>query len=114
MVGLELLGLDGRRVVDAALIDTGADSSAFPIHWMKRLGIRKMDCTKRTFTTAGGTGCQWQYPNRLVGVVLEKTIELEAVFVDSPVALLGRNDFMTHFELTFDHATKRVLARPYN
>jgi predicted aspartyl protease len=113
MVGIELLGLAGRRIVDAALIDTGADASAFPIHWMRRLGIRKMDCKQHLFITAGGEAKQWQYPKTLTGVVLGKTIELEGVFVDTPVALLGRNDFMTHFELTFDHHGSRVLARPY-
>lgn len=114
MVDLELFAPNGATLRDAALIDTGADASAFPIHWLNRLEIRKKDCRRRTVATACGPGVQWRYPERMRAKILGHDVELEAVFVDAPVALLGRADFMEYFEITFDQRARRLRARPYD
>lgn len=56
MVGLEVIGPTGLRVTDAALVDTGADVSACPVSWMRRLKIFKKDCRRETIETAAGLG----------------------------------------------------------
>jgi predicted aspartyl protease len=113
MVDLEVIAPTGHRLVDAALVDTGADCSAFPLHWMRRLGIRKKDCLVRTFETAGGPAKQWRFRDGLQAVILGRRIGLEACFVDTPVALLGREDFLAHFRVSFDQRQCRFTIRPY-
>jgi hypothetical protein len=113
IVALQVTGPNGKTIIDSALLDTGADTSAFPLHWMRRLGIRKKDCSAQEFLTAGGCARQWSYEPGLEAVVLERCFRLYAVFVDTPVALLGRDDFMSEFELWFDHRGSRFSLRPY-
>ena len=56
IIPLRLCGPNGAVLTDSGLIDTGADSSAFPLWIMKRFGIRKKDCRKEKFDTSGGKG----------------------------------------------------------
>jgi hypothetical protein len=107
MLPLEIIGLDGRRHSDSALIDTGADSSAFPLFWMKLLGIRKKDCRKQDFTSAGGTADQWNFRDGLTAIILGQQVQLVANFVDTPIALLGREDFLVRFRVRFDQSRQR-------
>jgi hypothetical protein len=113
MVDLELIAPNGVTLHDAALIDTGADASAFPLYWLNRLQLRKKDCRRRAFSTAGGSAYQWRYPERMRATIMGHEVELDAVFVNTPVALLGRADFMEYFEVTFDQRGGRLHARPY-
>ena len=113
IVDIELRGPGGRVVRDAALIDSGADASAFPVHWMRRLGIRKGDCRRSRFETAGGQGIQWTYNKDIVATIVGHELPLKAVFVDAPVALLGRQDFFAHFAVAFDQRNERLTLRRY-
>jgi hypothetical protein len=113
IVALQVTGPNGKTISDSALLDTGADTSAFPLHWMRRLGIWKKDCTAQEFLTASGCADQWSYEPGLEAVVLDRRLRLRGVFVDTPVALLGREDFMSEFEVSFDHRHSRFSLRPY-
>jgi hypothetical protein len=113
MIPVRVVGPNGKLVTDFALLDTGADTSGFPIHWMRRLGIRKKDCIRQTCQTACGMGVQWTYEPGLETVVIGRKIRLRAVFTDAPVALLGREDFMSEFEIWFYHLNSRLALRPY-
>jgi hypothetical protein len=114
MLDVEIIGLDGRRWRDGALVDSGADRSAFPLHWLRRLGIRRtVDCRKRTFDGAGGSGTQWLYEDGIQTLIEGRRIRLAGCFVDSPVILLGREDFLCHFEVRFDQRNSRYFLRAY-
>ncbi len=114
MVDIQLRGPSGRIVFDGALIDSGADASAFPVHWMERLGIRKRDCRRSTFESAGGQGVQWTYRGDVLPAnILGHELDLKAVFADTPVALLGRQDFFEHFAVRFDQRNERVTLTRY-
>lgn len=95
------------------MIDSGADASAFPVHWMRRLGIRKSHCRRSTFETACGQGVQWTYKHDLVAMIVGQELPLKAVFVDAPVALLGRQDFFAHFAVRFDQRNERFTLSRY-
>ncbi len=112
-MGLELIGPTGLRVTDAALVDTGADVSAFPVSWMRRLKIFKKDCRRETIETAAGLGTQWRYEDGVDAIILGRRITLQATFADTPVALLGREDFLMHFRVSFDQRACRFTIRPY-
>lgn len=89
-------------LADAALIDSGASASAFPIHWMAKLGIQEEECEPQRLVTAGGRATQQHYPPGVVAEILGRTVRLEANFLKAPVALLGRSDFFKRFRVTFD------------
>lgn len=112
MIDITLRGPRGDVVQDGALIDSGADASAFPEHWMKRLGIRKSDCRRSSFESAGGQHVQWHYRgDELPAMILGHELRLKAVFVDTPVALLGRQDFFDYFAVRFDQRNERVTLQ---
>jgi hypothetical protein len=113
MVELELIGAGGQRVSDAALIDTGADKSAFPRSWMKRLGVDRKACDSHPFDSAMGTGSQLRYPDGLRAIAFGREIQLQANFVNTPVALLGREDFLNEFEVRFDQRNSRFMVWSY-
>jgi hypothetical protein len=46
--------------------------------------------------------------------VLERRIELSATFSNTPVVLLGREDFFVHFEVGLDQRGKRFWLEPYS
>jgi hypothetical protein len=45
--------------------------------------------------------------------VQEREIELSATFSNTPVVLLGREDFLQHFEVTVDQRGRRFTLRSY-
>jgi hypothetical protein len=114
MIDVEVVSLDGRRWRDGALIDSGADRSAFPLHWLRRLGIRKtVDCHQRKFEGAGGPATQWHYEDGIDAVIAGRRMRLAGCFVNAPVILLGREDFLCHFEVRLDQRNSRYFLRAY-
>src|SRR3954469_18558293 len=101
MVPMRLKGPNGATITEAGLVDSGADTSAFPLWMMRPFGIRKRDCKKESFDAAGGTAKQWIYPEPLEALIMSRRVKLEAVFCDTPVPLLGRCDFFRRFRVTF-------------
>jgi hypothetical protein len=107
MLDVEIIGKDGNSVLDVALVDTGADVSAFPRHWRRRLGILHKECRRRSVVTASGTGFKLVYEPGVEAVILGRRLRLQATFLDTPVALLGREDFLNAFQVTFDQPAER-------
>jgi predicted aspartyl protease len=113
MIPIRLYGVGGAVVEDSALIDTGADSSAFPLSMMSRLGIQEADCDPGTFESAGGEAKKWTYRRSLNAQIAGQEIELKAVFCNTPVSLLGREDFLGRFRVGFDQRKSRYRIQPY-
>jgi hypothetical protein len=100
-------------VTDEGLVDTGADTSAFPLWIMKKFGILKRECRQEKFDTAGGKAKQWIWEDGIDATILGKRVKLHGVFCDTPVILLGRNDFLGRFKVAFDERALSFSVTPY-
>jgi len=107
-VSLGLRRPDGTYYGDTGLIDTGADGSAFPSFLMAEFGLLKKHCREEEFETAGGIATQWIASERIDAWFMGRSFSLEPVFCDTPITLLGRDDFLIHFRATFDERANRV------
>jgi hypothetical protein len=84
-----------------------------PEDWAEPLGIQIADCEIVEGGTASG-GCEFRIWGEPITItVLGKEIEVMAVFGSYPEILLGREDFLIHFELRVDQANKRFFLKPY-
>jgi hypothetical protein len=113
LVPFKVVGPNGAVIVDSGLVDSGADSSAFPVWMMKRFAILKRECKKEKFETSGGEGVQWIYPRNLEATIFERHMALTAIFTETPIALLGREDFFSAFRVGFDERTLTLTIDPY-
>lgn len=105
----------GEPLVDYALADTGADSTAFPLDRAVELGISlKDDCVEEDVTTANGTGTQHVYRPGLAAVIEDTQFAVTAVFTDTPVIVLGQQDFFARFHASFCSQTETIAIRPYD
>ena len=95
------------------LIDTGADITLIPEDWAEPLGIQIADCTVVDGGSASGSSefRLWNEPLHIT--ILEKRIELMPIFGGYPEILLGREDFLIHFEFRVDQANQRFTLDPY-
>lgn len=94
-----------------ALVDSGANVSAFEIGVARQLGIDLASC--RT-TTVGGVGGSLTAHVCPVEMELEgRRFPVEARFVPMPIALLGRNDVFARFLVAFDQRAQALLVEPY-
>lgn len=101
-------------MTDYALADTGADSTAFPLDRAVELGISlENDCVKEQVTTANGVGTQFVYKPGLTAVIEETQFAVTGVFTDTPVIVLGQQDFFACFHATFCSQTETLIIRPY-
>jgi hypothetical protein len=113
LVPFKVVGPNGAVIVDSGLVDSGADSSAFPLWMMKRFRIFKNQCKKEKFETSGGEGVQWIYPENLKATIFGRDLELTAIFTETPIALLGREDFFSAFRVVFDERALTLTIDPY-
>jgi hypothetical protein len=114
MVDIKLFGAPGGPLSDSALLDSGADGCAFPLQWMKRLGIEMDNCDPETLETAGGPSREWTYRGVMLDLfVCGQMVPVKGVFSDTPVALLGRGDVFARFRITFDQKKQRFRMDPY-
>lgn len=105
----------GDPLAEFALADTGADSTAFPLDRAIELGISlDDDCTKERVTTANGEGDQYKYPPGLSAVIEDTPFAVTAIFTDTPVIVLGQQDFFARFHATFCSQTETLVIRPYD
>jgi hypothetical protein len=105
----------GEPLVDYALADTGADSTAFPLDHAVELGISlENDCKEEEVTTANGRGTQFVYPPGFSAVIEETQFAVTAIFTDTPVIVLGQQDFFARFHATFCSETETLIIRPYD
>jgi hypothetical protein len=113
MVPIALQG-PGEPYTDFALADTGADSTALPLGHAPELGIDlNADCQEKLVTTANGTGKQHVYPPGLSAQVEDVQFAVTAVFTDTPVIVLGQQDFFMRFHAAFDFRGQSITIRPY-
>lgn len=110
---IRILGPNGRVLDDAGLVDSGADTSAFPLFMMKELGIAKNQCTAREFSGAGGPACQWTWDEDLDARIAGCRLGLKAVFTDTPITLLGRGDFCRRFKVQIHERALKFGVKPY-
>ena len=75
--------------------------------------LRKRDCRRKKFRSAGGKAVQWTWEPGIEAVALGRRFKVEAVFSDTPTILLGRKDFLSHFKASFDERALRVQLEPY-
>lgn len=105
----------GEPLTDYALADTGADSTAFPLDRASELGISlESDCAKEEVTTANGVGIQFVYEPGLSAVIEDTEFAVTGVFTDTPVIVLGQQDFFARFHATFCSQTELIVIRPYD
>jgi hypothetical protein len=113
MVPIALQG-PGEPLADYALADTGADSTALPLDHAVELGIDlERDCEEREGRTANGTGTQHVYLPGLAAQVEDIQFAVTAVFTDTPVIVLGQEDFFMRFHAAFDRREETITIRPY-
>ena len=112
IVPVRLHSVAGSPAVVMALIDSGADCACFPRDWAEPLGINLSECSPRVGVTAGGENEQVWWPQGVRAHIAGVELQLTGVFADTPVALLGRQDFFRVFEVAFDErATRFTLTR---
>lgn len=114
MVPIALQG-PGDPLVDYALADTGADSTALPLDRAIELGIDlENDCVEEEVTTANGVGAQHVYKPGLSAVIEDTQFAVTAIFTDTPVIILGQQDFFARFHATFCSQTETITVKPYD
>lgn len=94
------------------IVDSGCDSTTFPIEWAERLGISPTsDCVPQECSTAGGTITQFAYAPGVHVLFLGKKLLLSATFApECPHVLLGREDFFMYFKsVTFQQAKQKLV-----
>ncbi len=109
---------NGSKIGIFALLDTGADHCVFPkamvdqlgldlktgpMEVMQGLGASKIEVWKHTFKI------ELQSPDRKGIFWKGKEIIVGCVEHDNIPPILGFSNFMCHFKVTFNHATKKIL-----
>lgn len=117
MPGLPLI-LRGpsARIPVVALVDSGADSSIFPLEIAAHLGIDLGQCRREDCTTAAGPSTQHIWEPGLDAQVqaMNVTVHLRGAFSETPVGLLGREDFFDAFRVSFDHRRQTFRLEAYD
>jgi Aspartyl protease len=91
-----------------ALVDSGADTSMFPVALMDKLGISTSDCQTVSGRGAAGADDFLFWPGGVIKARLSRwNLELTAFFGNPAIPLLGRADFFVLFRrIVFDEQTK--------
>lgn len=116
LIDVALVGPNGQQLPkQRALVDSGCDISTFPIAWAAPMGIDVANCTPITTHTASGPDTsQVHYDDGIHGLILGHKVALSAIFNPVlPIALLGRQDFMAHFRVTFDEPKKLFILEAH-
>jgi hypothetical protein len=108
-----LVGPAGESPPLMALVDSGADSSLFPIQIAPLIGIDVTRCEQATGMTAGGPSSRYIWDDGLQAIILGREVRLRGVFGACPVILLGRGDFFDTFRVAFDQREKTFSLDPY-
>jgi hypothetical protein len=112
-----LVGPGGQQTPKIrGIVDTGADRSLFPVEWAGPLGIDlTADCEEMVGMGTGGKVEQYHYTAGIHGLVFGHRVPLDAIFnAHLPVVLLGREDFMQYFKVSFDQRQKTLAIEPYD
>jgi hypothetical protein len=116
-IPISLVGPNGKQMApQLGLIDTGCDYSTFPSAWAAQLGIDfDAECHPMEGNTASGKDfSQRFYEPGIHGLYAGHKIPLHAIFNPMiPIALLGREDFMNYFKVSFDQRARVFRLDPY-
>ena len=94
-----------------ALVDSGADVSAFHTSIADQLGIDLASCSTSRLRGIGGSATGYAYE---VEMEIEgKRFSAVVRFVPMVVAILGRHDVFMQFRFAFDQRAQRVYVEPY-
>jgi len=110
---IELKGPTGQKLdlPIPALLDSGADSSVFPIELAELLGVSLPKCRKEAFDSADGDGTEFVWDEPLTATFDGQTVKLTAAFADTPIALLGRDDFFVHYLVTINQRDRNFILQ---
>lgn len=97
------------------LIDSGADRSVLPVAWAHHLGIDlEADCQESNSRTAGGMTTCYEVEGGVDAMILGERVTLQASFNRGlPWVLLGRDDFFSHFKVSFEHRAQQFTLQLY-
>jgi hypothetical protein len=115
MVPLKLFDIYGEpRVFEWAMVDTGADTTCFPISFMHELGIRESQCVPEFGLTGPGGGVDfWRRPGGIEAELGGYRLRLTASFTPRfPIICLGNFDFLEQFSASFDQRAQRLELEP--
>jgi hypothetical protein len=108
-----LLGPGGESPPLMALVDSGADSSLFPVQIAPLIGIDVTRCEQARGMTAGGAANRYIWEDGVRATILGRDVRLRGAFGACPVILLGRGDFFDTFKIAFDEREKTFSLDPY-
>ncbi len=108
-----VVGPAGESPPLMALVNSGADSSLFPLQIAPLIGIDVTRCEQATGMTAGGAANRYIWEDGVGATVLERKVRLRGAFGVCPVILLGRKDFFRAFKVAFDEREQTFSLDPY-
>lgn len=94
-----------------ALVDSGADVSAFQIGVARRLGIDLASC--RPTAVRGVGGAQTAYACTVEIELEGRRFSADVRFVPMAIALLGRRDVFMQFRFAFDQRAQTLFVETY-
>ena len=99
------------------MIDSGADYTVLPYHFLPLLGIDLKDVKK--YNTKYGCACGkgstrgYFYPIRIEIPGHDKQIKINVIWAEADIQpLLGRNGILDHFDIIFKKGEKKVIFDP--
>jgi hypothetical protein len=97
------------------VVDNGADNTFIPLALAQVLGIDLGECRTEVCNTAGGPTTQYIWEAGLDAQVqgINVTLHLKTAFSDTPMTLLGREDFFHTFKVEFDQRVPRFRLETY-
>lgn len=97
-------------------MDSGADSTVFPVEFAEELGISIDACRVLEFEAADHLGTEWVWHEPLTCTFDGQLVELPAAFTNSPlgIVLLGREDFFVHYRVTIDQRDQTFTLEQYD
>lgn len=116
ILGMQVTGINGRSGIIFGIVDSGADTSAFPFGYASLMGYTAQTLTPETYQQVGGTGTAFRALTASQAVVPEiptVTVPILPLLVQgAQAALWGRMDFMTYFDVAIYEAEQRFTITP--
>ena len=113
---LVLTGLNARSGPVPGIVDSGADSTSLPFGYASLMGYSTETLEARPFTQVGGASAGYTALQPCTGFVPEiadVVIEMRPMFIEgAQVALWGRQDFMSRFDVTFRERQQEFIITP--
>jgi hypothetical protein len=109
-------GINGESGIISGLIDSGADDTSLPYGYAALMGYDESNLVPEEFGQVAGdfTAQRATVPSYMVvPQIPDLRIEFYPAFIeDSEIAIWGRLDFMSHFEVTIQEYNQVFTLRP--